>query len=138
MTTARTARLFRIEHSVRVGPWIHRREQREPVRARDFPRKHREFAAANSRSARGLRRSFLALHPRGIDRATELFDRLRTDKELVADHEARRRARSGSLSAIVIALNPRLHLSGLNTLAPPRDIDALGARKRVEEACRRR
>ena len=50
----------------------------------------------------GLMRSFLALHERGIDRAAELFDRLRPDQQLVADYESRRRRRASGLSAIVI------------------------------------
>jgi hypothetical protein len=51
MTIAGTARLSRDERSVRDETLIHRWAPREPVRARDFPREHREFAAANSRSA---------------------------------------------------------------------------------------
>jgi hypothetical protein len=51
MPTPGIARLFPVERSTRVETWIPRPELREPMRARDFPRERREFAAANSRSA---------------------------------------------------------------------------------------
>src|ERR1700674_3064954 len=85
-----------------------------------------------------LRRSFLALHHRGIDRAANLFDRLRSYQELISDHEARRQSRTSGLSTVVVSLDPGLHFSGLNALAPAGDVDALGAGKRVKETCRRR
>src|SRR5205085_10169235 len=84
-----------------------------------------EFAAANSLLA--------ILHHGGVDRLSQLVDRLRAGEKLAADHEARRGTGTGSRGAVVVGVDERAHLPGSHAVAPAIHVEAVCLSQRIED-----